>query len=404
MAQPLSFLCIATYFKGEAFLKACKALGNTVYLLTDKKLADNPWPHEAIDEIFYLPANDNTTANLDKMLLGLAHAMRSKKIDRVVALDDFDVEKGALVRETFRIDGMGQTTARYFRDKLAMRMRAQAAGIRVPAFSALFHDQSITDFLRSTEAPWLIKPRSEASATGIRKVHSLDEAWQVIHTLGDGRHHYLIEQFRPGSVYHVDSLSFDGKAVFTRASQYLATPMEVAHGGGVFRTGTLPVDDAATQALYEINSRVLDAFGMRHSASHSEYIKGDHDGELYFLETASRVGGAHIAEMVEAASGVNLWAEWAKLEMAVACDDVYTPPVDTLGHAGLIVSLARQQWPDLSGFAEPEIWWRMQKEYHVGLIFQSADRTRIRQLLDESMAQIYDTFHASAPVPSRPTN
>lgn len=404
MAQSLSFLCIATYFKGEAFLKSCKALGNTVYLLTDQKLADSPWPHEAIDEIFYLPKNDNTTTNLDTMLQGIAHTLRSRKIDRVVALDDFDVEKGALVRETFRIDGMGQTTARYFRDKLAMRMRASAAGIRVPAFSSLFHDQSITDFLRATEAPWLIKPRSEASATGIRKVHSLDEAWQVIHSLGDMRHNYLIEQFRPGTVYHVDSLSCEGKAVFTRASQYLATPMEVAHGGGVFRTATLPHNDPETLALYEINNRVLEAFGMRHSASHSEYIKGDHDGELYFLETASRVGGAHIAEMVEAASGVNLWVEWAKLETAIACSETYTPPTDTLGHAGLIVSLARQQWPDQSGFTAPEIWWRMHKEHHVGLIFQSTDRTRIRQLLDETMDQIYAAFHASAPVPNRPTN
>lgn len=385
-------------------MKACKALGNTVYLLTDQKLRNEPWPHDAIDEVFYLPANDNSTANLDKMLLGLSHAMRSRKIDRVVALDDFDVEKGALIRETFRIDGMGQTTARYFRDKLAMRLRASAAGIRVPAFSSLFHDQTITDFLQSTEAPWLIKPRSEASTTGIRKVHSLDEAWQVIHSLGDLRHQYLIEQFRPGHVYHVDSLSSAGEIVFSRASQYLATPMEVAHGGGVFRTGTLPTNTPETDALCEINKRVLNAFGMQHSASHSEYIRGDHDGELYFLETASRVGGAHIAEMVEAASGVNLWAEWAKLETALARDEIYTPPVDDPGHAGLIVSLARQQWPDLSGFTEPEIWWRMHKENHVGLIIRSTDRTRIRQLLDEYMDRILTNFHASAPVPAKPTS
>lgn len=404
MAQSLSFLCVSTYFKGEDFLKACKALGNTVYLVTDKKLADHPWPHDAIDGIFYVPANDNSTANLDTMLLGLSHIMRSRKIDRVVALDDFDVEKAALIRETFRIDGMGQTTARYFRDKLAMRLRASAAGIRVPAFSSLFHDQSITDFLQTTEGPWLIKPRSEASTTGIRKVHSLDEAWEVIHSLGDLRIQYLIEEFKPGVVYHVDSLSCEGKAVFSRASQYLATPMEVAHGGGVFRTATLPTDAPETQDLYAINNRVLEAFGMRHSASHSEYIKGNHDGELYFLETASRVGGAHIAEMVEAASGVNLWAEWAKLETAVACNDEYTSPVDAMGHAGLIVSLARQQWPDVSTFAEPEIWWRMHKEYHIGLILQSSDRTRIRELLDEYMERIYSTYHASAPVPDKPTN
>ncbi len=252
----LSFLCIATFFKGHDFMRTCKELGHTVYLLTDQKLAQAEWPREAIDEFFYLPSPSNSPDDLERMLVGLAHAMRSRRIDRVVALDDFDVEKGALVRETFRIDGMGLTTSRYFRDKLAMRTRAAAAGIRVPAFSPLFHDETITNFLQTTEAPWLIKPRSEASATGIRKVHSLDEAWSVIHSLGDQRHQYLIEQFKPGRVYHVDSLSVEGRAVFSRASQYLATPMEVAHGGGVFRTTTLSGDAQETTALRQLNKRL----------------------------------------------------------------------------------------------------------------------------------------------------
>lgn len=400
----LSFLCIATFLKGHDFMKACKELGNTVYLLTDQKLANENWPREAIDEFFFLPSPSNSPDDLEQMIVGLAHAMRSRKIDRVVALDDFDVEKGALIRETFRIDGMGQTTARYFRDKLAMRTRAFAAGIRVPAFSSLFHDETVTAFLQTTESPWLIKPRSEASTTGIRKVHSLEEAWSAIHLLGDLRHHYLIEEFKPGKVYHVDALSVDGKAVFTRVSQYLATPMEVAHGGGVFRTRTLPLDTPETDALHQINDQVLEAFGMRYSASHSEYIRGDHDGELYFLETASRVGGAHIAEMVEAASGVNLWREWAKLEVSVARKEHYVPPVDTEKYAGLIVSLARQQWPDLSVFTEPEIFWRINREYHVGLIVNSPDRDRVLTLLDEYMHRIYAEFHASAPLPDKPTS
>jgi biotin carboxylase len=400
----LSFLCIATFFKGQDFMRACKELGNTVYLMTDQKLANEAWPREAIDEMFFLPSPSNAAIDLENMVLGIAHAMRTRKIDRVVALDDFDVEKGALIRETFRIDGMGQTTSRYFRDKLAMRTRAAAAGIRVPAFSPIFNDEAVTAFLQVTEAPWLIKPRSEASATGIRKVHSLEEAWSAIHLLGDNRHNYLIETFQPGKVYHVDSLSVDGKAVFTRVSQYLATPMEVAHGGGVFRTGTLPLDTPETDALHQINDQVLEAFGMRYSASHSEYIRGDHDGELYFLETASRVGGAHIAEMVEAASGVSLWKEWAKLETAIARKEHYVPPVDNKGHAGLIVSLARQQWPDLSVFTDSEIYWRINREYHVGLIVRSEDRTRILNLLNDYMHRIYQEFHASAPLPDKPTN
>jgi biotin carboxylase len=400
----LSFFCIATFFKGHEFMRTCKEMGHTVYLLTDQKLADADWPREAIDEMFFLPSPSNAAEDLDRMIVGLAYAMQSRRIDRVVALDDFDVEKAALIRETFRIDGMGQTTSRYFRDKLAMRIRAAGAGVRVPAFSSLFHDETITNFLRTTEAPWLIKPRSEASTTGIRKVHSLEEAWEVVHSLGDHRYQYLIEEFKPGKVYHVDGLSVEGRAVFTRVSQYLATPMEVAHGGGVFRTATLSDDNLEAVALRQLNNQVLEAFGMRYSASHSEYIRGDHDGELYFLETSSRVGGAHIAEMVEAASGVSLWREWAKLETAMALKEHYVPPVTESHHAGLIVSLARQQWPDLSSFTDPEIWWRMHKEYHVGLIVRSDDQSRILTLLDDYMHRINEEFHASAPVPNKATS
>ncbi|MFD1142502.1 acetyl-CoA carboxylase biotin carboxylase subunit family protein [Larkinella insperata] len=400
----LSFLCISTYFKGEAFLKACKEAGNTVYLLTYEKLADQPWPREAVDEFFYLPSQDNSSQNLDILITGLAHTMRSRKIDRVVALDDFDVEKAALVRETFRIPGMGQTTARFFRDKLAMRMRAAADGIRVPAFSSLFHDETVTEFLRSTEAPWLIKPRSEASATGIKKVHSLDEAWQVIHSLGDRRHQFLIEQFKPGRVFHVDSLSQDGTILFTRASQYLATPMDVAHGGGVFRTAVLPFDSDEARRLHDLNEAVLNAFRMQSSASHSEFILGDHDGEFYFLETSSRVGGANIAELVEASSGINLWREWARLESAIARNEPYQLPAVQNQYAGLIISLARQQWPNTDGFTDKEIVWRMNREYHVGFIVKAPERERVLQLLDAYMERIYQEYHASAPVPDRPTN
>ncbi|TAG52750.1 MAG: ATP-grasp domain-containing protein, partial [Runella slithyformis] len=397
MNQPLTFLCITCYYKGSDFLRACKEAGNTVYLLTAKKLEDKPWPREAVDEFFYLDDDSNTLANFDTMLLGLSYMMRSRKIDRVVALDDFDVEKAAIVREHFRIPGMGQTTARYFRDKLAMRVQARDAGIRVPVFSALFNDVEITEYLRATQAPWVVKPRSEASAAGIKKVHSFDEAWQTIHELGENRHNYLIEQFKPGDVYHVDALSLDGQVIFERSSQYLDTPFEVAHGGGIFRSVTVPFGSKDAKSLKKLNEQVMKAFGMRFSASHTEMIKCHEDGEFYFLETASRVGGAHLAEMVEYSSGVNLWREWAKIETAMAQGGTYALPAVRTDYSGIIISLSRQEWPDLTPFNDADIVWKMQESHHVGLIVKSQSRQRVLDLMDNYAARIFADYHASAP-------
>ncbi len=402
--SPLSILCVASYHKGDDFLRAAKATGSTVYLITSKKHEQKPWAREAIDEIFYVQEDENNNWDMNEVISGMAWLMRNKQIDRIVALDDFDVEKAAQLREHFRIAGMGQTTARYFRDKLAMRVKAQQAGINVPAFCALFNDAEIHAYTQRVSPPWVVKPRSEASATGIKKVHSAHELWQVLDEIGDKRHQYLLEQFKPGDVYHADALTLDGSVLFCRVSQYLNTPFEVAHGGGIFRSHTVEFGGKDDKALQKMNAQVMKAFGMQYSASHTEFIRCNDDGKYYFLETASRVGGANLAEMVFFSSGINLWAEWAKLEVAVANGTNYQLPTQTNDHAGIVVSLARQENPDTSQFQDAEIIWRMDMKHHVGLIIQSDRRQRILSLLEDYAEVIFRHYHASAPAPDKPTH
>ena len=405
MKQPFTFLCICTYFKGADFLLACKAEGNNVILLTDRKLADKPWPFEAIDELLFVDDNANTFGVYQTLIELVSDFLRTKNIDRIVALDDFDVEKGALLREHFRIPGMGQTTARYFRDKLAMRVQAQSEGVKVPAFSSLFNDVKLTEYLENTSPPLVIKPRSEASAAGIKKVYSFDEAWNQVHSLGGQRHDFLIEQFKPGDVYHIDSLTLNGKVIFTQCNQYLNTPFEVAHGGGIFRSITVEYGSKDEKALKSLNLAVMKAFGMQFSASHTEAIKCHEDQQFYFLETASRVGGAHLAEMVAFASNINLWKEWAKIETAMANQTAYELPKVEKDYSGIIITLSSQQWPDYKPFDAPEVVWTMHEEYHIGLIVKAKTQARVRELLDE-YANLIRTLglHASAPAQDKPTH
>lgn len=393
----MTFLCISCYFKGNAFLKALKENGNTVYLLTLKSLENEAWVREAIDDFFYMDTDANSPENFSDLGKGLAWLMRSRKIDRIVALDDYDVEKAAFLRENFRLPGMGQTTVRYFRDKLAMRMKAAEAGINVPAFTALFNDEEINHYADTVPTPWIIKPRSEASASGMRKIHSKEQLWELLNEIGDERHRYLLEKFTPGDVYHADALTVDGKVKFVRTSKYMNTPFEVAHGGGIFRTSVLEFGGEEDTALKAMNTQVLKAFGMQFSASHTEFIRAHEDGQFYFLETSSRVGGAHIAEMVEASSGINLWSEWAKIESAEAKGEKYKLPKSNKDYAGILVSLSRFQHPDMTVFDAPEVVWKINKEYHVGMIVRSDKRERVIELLDEYLPIVYRDFHASAP-------
>lgn len=401
--RPLNVLCIASFFKGSEFMVACQEAGANVYLLTSKKLENKPWPRASLTDVFYMEDKDDNW-DMEIAIKGLAYIFRENPMDRIVALDDFDVEKGAFLRENFRIPGMGQTTARYFRDKLAMRMRAQEFDISVPEFTPVFSNEQVADYLSRVSAPWVLKPRSEASATGIKKLYHAEDVWKTLHEIGEERHMYVLEQFRPGDVYHLDALSVNGEIIFCKSSRYLSTPMEVAHGGGIFRSITIEENSKDDKALKKMNTQVMKAFGMQYSASHTEYIKCHEDGKYYFLETSSRVGGAHLSDMVEAATGINLWAEWAKIEVADAMGTTYNLPKADNYEAGIIVSLARELHPDVSSFQDAEIYWKMNMDYHVGLIVRSKEKGKVVDLLDKYAERVKNEFHASAPIRSKPTN
>ncbi|MBT8186776.1 MAG: ATP-grasp domain-containing protein [Croceitalea sp.] len=392
--QVNNFLCVSTFFKGEKFLESCKAEGNNVFLLTLKNLENESWPWEAITDVFYIES-----WNKENVIKGLAYKFKSIRFDRFVALDDFDVEHVAELREHFRMPGMGSTTARYFRDKLAMRMKAKEEGVNVPDFTPLYNDEAINTYADNVAPPWLLKPRSEASAAGIKKIYGKDELWQVIHSLGEERDHFLVEKFAPGNVYHVDGLNLNGKVVFSRVSKYLDTPFEVAHGGGIFRSASCELGSKIEKNLSKMNTQVMNAFGMRDGASHTEFIESKETGELFFLETSSRVGGANLAEMVEAASGINLWTEWAKIETVNLRSIPYKLPKLNNKYAGIVVSLSRYEHPDTSSFTDSEIVWRMNKPWHIGLIVCADTSERILELLDNYTRRIHNEFHASSPAP-----
>lgn len=393
MSQPKTFVCISNFFKGADFMTGLKKHGNTVFLVTTEKLRDKPWPFESIDEVFYMQGQD-TDWNLEHLLLGVSNLMKLHPVDAVVALDDFDVEKATYLRENLRIAGMGQTTGRYFRDKLAMRMRAKSCGISNPQFCSLFNDHDINTFADTVAPPWVLKPRSEASANGIIKVHDKESLWIHINEMGNNRFKYLLEQFRPGDVYHCDSLILNGKVIFSITSKYLATPMEISQGGGIFRTANIPYNSEDDKAVKKINEEVIRGFGLKHGAAHSEYIKCQEDGRIYFLETSSRVGGAHIAEMVEAATGINLWTEWAAIENALVKNTDYKLPKAKKEYAGIVLTLSKFENPDLSAFNDEEVCFRVPLDYHAGLIVQSDKQPKVLELLDNYADRLVRDFAA----------
>lgn len=424
----LNIICLATYFKGVDFIRECKSHGSQIVLITKEKMLDEDWPRESLDELIALP-NDAGP----ELFIHLASLLaRQSRIDRVVALEEFDVVTAAQIREHFCLPGMSSATARLFRDKLAMAARAQQAGVNVPDFVPLINHDEIRGFMERVPAPWIIKPRSDVSAIGIRKARDPGEVWQAIDAL-DARErlrerspHHLLARFVAGEVFHVDSLVSDGKVIFAGANQYGRPPMEVAHQGGAYISHTIPHGTDDEKKLLKLNRKLVKALGLENGTAHAEFIRSHEDGQFYFLEIAARVGGAYIADVLEASSGVNLWREWARLELRDGLGDRekggrgdaetrgrgdaetegrgdaekkirYLVKPSRKEYAGIILSLARQEYPDTSAYNDPEIAYRVKKKHHAGLIVRAKKLDRVQELLNQYSERFAQDFAAVLP-------
>jgi biotin carboxylase len=420
-APPLNVVCLATYFKGGDFIRECKRLGCNVILITKEKMLQEDWPHDSLDDLIAVPNDAGPPLMIDLV----AFIARKVKPDRVVALEEFDVMTAALIREHFCLPGMSSSTAKTFRDKYRMAEAAKAAGVCLPEFVPLINPDDLRDFMERVPPPWIIKPRSDVSAIGIRKVNDPAEVWRIIGEMNERENlrerasYYLLARFIPGEVFHVDSIVNNGRVVFAGANRYGRPPLEVAHGGGAYVSRTVAHRSDDEKELFAINRQLVKVLRLDRGAAHAEFIRSDADGRFYFLEIAARVGGAYIADVLEAASGLNLWREWARIEVADAAALSTRRPEQSAGagetlhgerglgsiklkplrneYAGIVLSLSKQEQPDTSAYDDPEIVYRVKKLHHAGLIVRSPKLERVEELLAKYAERFAEDFVAVVP-------
>jgi biotin carboxylase len=395
-------VCIASEHKGNEFLDEAHNAGWHVTLVTRKKLLDSPWVWTAL--------NDVKTVEDDPLPIDYVRAITniagSRPIDRIVGLDEFDVITAALAREHLQMPGMTSSFVRRFRDKLSMRDRANAAGIPCPEYIGVFNKDVINEYLDRVPAPWVIKPRNEVSAFGIRKCETKEQVWTAVdeldarNTWRDHPSQFLIEKFIKGSVFHVDSVVEKGKVLACGVSQYGTPPFSVSHYGGVFTSSIVPYKSKERKELEALNKQLLTAFEYERGVSHAEFLQSEVDGKFYMLEVACRVGGAYIANVLEHARNFNLWREWARLETSTN-EKPYKLPKLRKDFAGVALALANQDAPDTSHYEDKEIVYRVTKPKHVGLIFYSSKQKRVQELLTTYTTRITADFLAVAPAKER---
>ncbi|MBX3169258.1 MAG: ATP-grasp domain-containing protein [Candidatus Eremiobacteraeota bacterium] len=392
----MTVLCVASFYKGWKFLEELARLGCHIVLVTTQEVYNEPWP-ACVNERFCVHKIDN----FEEVRKAVGYLARSRDFGAILPIDEYVVDICAQLREHFRIPGIGVSDAARFRDKLLMRIEADKAGVPVPAFSAVLPHSRLKEFCRQVPAPWILKPRAESGSVKMRKLENERELWAAVEELGDDQSHYLVERFVKGNILHVDGVVWKGKLVFSSAHRYGKTPFSIWRDGGVFSSRTIEKKDPTYARVHKLNEELIKALRLEHGVTHAEYIEAE-DGSIYFLEIAARVGGAHIDALVKETRGVDLWVEWARVELAAAAGKPYKVKASKDLQGGLFVCLTRQKTPDLSEYDDEEVTWSHVWDYHLAMTVASKDSKRVDRLLEAYQHRFADDFLAIGTGGDRP--
>ena len=315
-------LCISTSEQGQALLLELACLDCRVVLLTVDGHRDADWPRGILVDLHTMPCG----MTLGQIINTVAYLARSHRFARIFALDGSSMETAAVLREHLRIPGMGITTTHSFRDRLAMRMKAAHLGMRVPAFIPLVNYDDIRAYMERVPTPWLLTPRSETFAGPIQQIHDSEQLWRALEELGDRQSYFFLEQSISGDFFHVDSITAEGQVVFASVHPYGDSSMRTSQAEEGLPVRPMTCNSAEEDGLKRGNAKLLAKLGLLRGVARSEYIRSHGTGEFYFLETLASVGDASTVRKIEQAHNLNLWVEWARLEVAAMRGQPYALP------------------------------------------------------------------------------
>lgn len=226
----------------------------------------------------------------------------------VVALFEEHMLPAARLRDELGIPGTGASTALLFRDKVAMKEAASAAGIPVPRFDAVDSTTppEVLESLVRGRGRLVLKPKSQAASIGVTLFEGPDDLLHHARTRQIADDHE-IEDFVDGVICHFDGVVRDGQIKFVSLSQYVGTCYEFQHEDRALGSVTLD-DPRLTGQAYDFTQSVLNALGLRDSSFQVEAIL-THEGEFVFLEAACRYGGAGCGDHISLLYDVDIVGE-----------------------------------------------------------------------------------------------
>eukprot|EP00842_Homolaphlyctis_polyrhiza_P004440 jgi/Hompol1/4998/HPOL_001100-RA len=244
---------------------------------------------------------------------------QTHRIDIVYTKQEDLILRAAHIREMLGVAmGHVRSDALLFRDKYAMKDRAQLHGFPVPAFDRVFSPVDILQFVEIHGFPIILKPVLGSASAGVRVVRDqqdletylekefygrIDDIGMVMDYSGD----IIVEKFLEGSrMYHVNGYVNHGQIEHIWPFMYLQTNLEFTKGKA-YGNVSIPQTDPRWQKLYDATLRLLSILPLpAHLLFHLELFETKRpSGQIEFVlcEIAARRPGGSIALLIDALEG-----------------------------------------------------------------------------------------------------
>lgn len=240
-----------------------------------------------------------------------------RRPDRIEGLWEVVTMLAARLRERLGVPGMSTDVVYGFRDKVVMKQRAAAGGVRVPEATEAHTVDQVVAFVERVGFPVIVKPVAGAGSADTWRIADDAALADVLPRIG-----HLdavdIESFVSGPELTHETLCIDGTPVYQSVSRYLPNTL-VARQNQWISPIILCLKDPAhppgeladiVPAGVDLGHRALKALGMGTGFTHLEWFAPT-PGEAVFGEVACRPPGANMVDLMNYAGDVDLFRAWA---------------------------------------------------------------------------------------------
>ncbi|MFL5320747.1 MAG: acetyl-CoA carboxylase biotin carboxylase subunit family protein, partial [Myxococcaceae bacterium] len=239
--------------------------------------------------------------------------LKGRSVDRVQCNWEPLQILAARLRERMGIPGMTVDDTIGFRDKMIMKERVKAAGLRVPYAFRVRTEKEIREAAEKIGDPLILKPIAGAGSADTYKISSKKELDAVLPKM---RHvsEASCEEFIEGAEFTFDTICVGGEPVYENIASYLPKPI-IARSEEWISPVIITVRDMRQPKLQpgiKLGRNVLKALRMGDGFTHMEWYLTP-KGEAVFGEIGCRPGGAHLVDQMNWTGDVDLFREWARI-------------------------------------------------------------------------------------------